>query len=300
MPIRPEPVDGADQGPRLAVDLDRAAEHVAVLVVRERRHRASPGTGAGRGPVEPLRPRAAQRGALLLGAEPARGANPTSASALRRRRGSARSPARSSRRTGRAARRSRPAGRRRRPWRPRRRAVGRGAQEPAVLRRRSATRGRRTRRRRGSRRAASASRAAAARAATRRRARARAGEHAEQQVEVVGAARDRAEHVDVGVGRAAADVVEVAALRDHAEARLEPEHAAAVRRDAHRAADVGAELEAGEAGRDRGGRAARRAARPCDRGPTGCSSCRRSRCRSGGRPTSAARWSCRTRSRPRP
>ena len=44
-----------------------------------------------------------------------------------------------------------------------------------------------------------------------------------------------------------------------AEARLQPEHAAAVRRDAHRAADVGAELEAGEPGGDRGRRAARRA-----------------------------------------
>ena len=89
----------------------------------------------------------------------------------------------------------------------------------------------------------------------------RPGEHRQQQVEVGGAAGHRPEHVDVGVGRAAADAVEVAALGDHAVARLEPERAAAVRRDAHRAADVGAELERREAGGDRRRRAARRAAR---------------------------------------
>ena len=76
---------------------------------------------------------------------------------------------------------------------------------------------------------------------------------------------------------AAAHVVEVPALRDHAEAGLEPEHAAAVRRDAHRAADVGAELEAGEAGGDRGRRATRRSADGVARATTGCWSRRRAR-----------------------
>ena len=99
-------------------------------------------------------------------------------------------------------------------------------------------------RRRASNAAAPAARCAtpSARRAPGRRARRAAGRGR-------GAAGDRAEHVDVGVGRAAADVVEIAALRHHAEARLEPEHAAAVRRDADRAADVGADLEAREPGR---------------------------------------------------
>ena len=92
----------------------------------------------------------------------------------------------------------------------------------------------------------------------------------EQKVEVVGAARDRAEHVDVDIGRAAADVVEVAPLRDHAEARLQSEHAAAVRWATHRTADVGAQLEAGEAGRDRGRGPARRSAHRDGRGSRGC------------------------------
>ena len=71
----------------------------------------------------------------------------------------------------------------------------------------------------------------------------------------------RPEHVDVGVGGAAADAVEVAALGDDAVARLEPERPAAVRGQAHRAADVGAQLERGQPGGHGGGRAARRAAR---------------------------------------
>ena len=71
----------------------------------------------------------------------------------------------------------------------------------------------------------------------------RPGQHRHQQVEVAGAAGHRPEHVDVGVGGAAADAVEVAALGHDAVARLEAERAAAVRRQPHRAADVGAELE---------------------------------------------------------
>ena len=89
----------------------------------------------------------------------------------------------------------------------------------------------------------------------------RPGEYTEQQIEIARAAGDGPEHVDVGVGGTAAHVVEVAALRDHAEARLEAEHAAAVRRDAHGAADVGAHLEAGEPCCDRRRRATRRPAR---------------------------------------
>ena len=73
-------------------------------------------------------------------------------------------------------------------------------------------------------------------------------QHPDQEVEVVRAARDRPEDVDVGVGGASTDVVEVPALGHHAEARLQPEDTAAVRRDADRSADVGPELEAGETG----------------------------------------------------
>ena len=159
---------------------------------------------------------------------------------------------------------------------------------------------RRTTRRRGSRRArtggarAGRGASATARSASGPRARPRSS------VEVVGTAGDRSEHVDVGVGRPAADVIEVAALGHDAVARLEPEHAAAVRRDAHRAADVGAELEAGEARRDRGGRSAGRPAGDAFEVPrvvrraedlvVGLEVAR----------TSGARSSCRTRSRRRP
>ena len=88
----------------------------------------------------------------------------------------------------------------------------------------------------------------------------RPGEHGQQQLEVAGAAGHRPEHVDVGVGRPAADAVEVAALGHDAVARLEAERAAAVRRHAHRAADVGAELERRQPGRHRRRRTAGRAA----------------------------------------
>ena len=86
------------------------------------------------------------------------------------------------------------------------------------------------------------------------------GQHREQEVEVLGAAGHRSEHVEVGVGRAPADAVEVAALGDHAVARLEPERATAVRRDPHGTTDVGAELERREPGRDGCRRAAGRTA----------------------------------------
>ncbi len=89
----------------------------------------------------------------------------------------------------------------------------------------------------------------------------RAREHTEQQVQVVSRARDRTEHVDVGIGGAAADVIEIAALGHNAEARLQSVHAARVCRHAYRTADVGAELEARESAGDRGRRATRRTAR---------------------------------------
>ena len=89
----------------------------------------------------------------------------------------------------------------------------------------------------------------------------RTREHPEQQLQVFGTPGDRAEHVDVGVGRPTAHVIEIAALRDDAVARLEPEHPAAVRRVAHRTADVRAHLEGGEPRRHRRCGTARRAAR---------------------------------------
>ena len=86
------------------------------------------------------------------------------------------------------------------------------------------------------------------------------GQHRQQEVEVFRRARDRAEHVDVDVDGAAVRVIEIPALRDHTPRGLEPVDAAAVRRDPHRAADVGADLEAREPRGHRGGRAARRSA----------------------------------------
>ena len=85
-------------------------------------------------------------------------------------------------------------------------------------------------------------------------------EHAERELEVLDRARDRTVHVQVGLGERAGGEGDVPALRDDPVARLVPEHAAPVRGHADRAADVGAELERGEAGRDRGGRTARGAA----------------------------------------
>ena len=55
-------------------------------------------------------------------------------------------------------------------------------------------------------------------------------------------------------------VVEIPTLGDHTPRGLEPVDAAAVRRDPHRAADVGPDLEAGEPRGDRGGRPAGRPA----------------------------------------
>src|SRR5438876_323011 len=50
------------------------------------------------------------------------------------------------------------------------------------------------------------------------------------------------------IGAAAANLIEIAPLRHGPEARLQPEHPAAMRRDPNGSADVGPELEAGEPG----------------------------------------------------
>ena len=270
MPMSPGQSMVLDSDARLAVDLDGALQDVAVLVVRERRGRQHRAAAAGRD-------RSNHSAHVRRSA-----ARSSSARSHARCEPDARVGERSSGRLGEIAgtimRLNRP-----RCSREVDRRVGvldlgarvgqASAAAPSSARYSRVDRAggrRRTTCRCGSRPSDCASHAGSSRRHAARAVGLGPGEHAEQQVEVVGAARDRTEHVDVGVGRAAADVVEVAALRHHAEARLQPEHAAAVRRDADRAADVGAELEAGEAGGDRGRGTARRATRGCGRRSTGC------------------------------
>ena len=222
----PEPVDGGDRAgaarrrPRSCARTCRGRGRAGTPAP------SPPGGGAGRG-RRTTRPRcaAARRAPPRRGAT--RGASPTTRRPARRSgrgRGSAPSRARSCARTGRVARAKSTGGRSsstRRTGvgeadRPRRATCPRTPTRPA-------TRGRRARCRCGGPRAIARiargeldlPRVGALGLGT--------GEHTEQQVEVVGAARDRAEHVDVDVGRAAADVRQVAALRDHAEARLQAE-----------------------------------------------------------------------------
>ena len=85
-------------------------------------------------------------------------------------------------------------------------------------------------------------------------------EYVEQQLQIVAAARQRTEHVDVGLGGAAAYVIQVAGGRDQPEARLVTPNAVVRGREADRASDVGADFKTGEAHRRRGGGTARRTA----------------------------------------
>ena len=85
----------------------------------------------------------------------------------------------------------------------------------------------------------------------------RSRQHIQERHQVGGAAGDRAEDVDVRLGHRA----QVALLRDDPEAGLMPEDAAVSGRVADRAADVRAQFEGGQAGRDRRRRASRGTAR---------------------------------------
>ena len=91
----------------------------------------------------------------------------------------------------------------------------------------------------------------------------------------------------------------LAARRHDPEGRLVAVDAAVVRGIADGRADVAARLEAGQARGERGRRAARGAAGRARRDPTDCWWCRRPGCRTGSRPATTARWSCR-RARPPP
>ena len=85
-----------------------------------------------------------------------------------------------------------------------------------------------------------------------------AGEDVERDLEILDAARHRSGHRDVGLRQRAGRTGDLPLRRHQAVRRLVADHAAAVRRIADRAADVGAELERREAGRERARRAARR------------------------------------------
>ena len=87
-----------------------------------------------------------------------------------------------------------------------------------------------------------------------------AGQDVERQLEVVDGAGHRPHDAEIGVGERARGRRQMAALRDDAERRLVPAHAAPVGRHADGAADVAAQLERREAGGDRRRGAARRPA----------------------------------------
>src|SRR5690606_18889855 len=78
----------------------------------------------------------------------------------------------------------------------------------------------------------------------------RLGKDAHQQCDVRRAAGDRAGHAELWLAEHAGRGWNVSAERNEAVGRLVPEYAAEVGRDADRSADVAAELERGEAGRD--------------------------------------------------
>ena len=94
-----------------------------------------------------------------------------------------------------------------------------------------------------------------------------AGQDVQQQAQIGGAAGDRAERVHVALHRPAAGFIEISECGDDAEARLVAVHPAEGRRHPHRTADVGTQLEAGHAARDRGGRSPAGPARRAVRGP---------------------------------
>ena len=86
-------------------------------------------------------------------------------------------------------------------------------------------------------------------------------------------------------------------LRDQAERRLVPDHAAERRRDPDRAAAVGAQRDRRRAVRHRRPGAAARAARACGPATTGCGSGRTRRCRCSRGSRTPGCWSCRRRPR---
>ena len=89
----------------------------------------------------------------------------------------------------------------------------------------------------------------------------RAGDGSEHQAKIVDAPSQRSVAVDVGLGQRAGRSRDVTAARDDTPRRLETVDAVVVRRIADRTADVAAQLDRGEPGGHRRGRAARRSAR---------------------------------------
>ncbi len=81
------------------------------------------------------------------------------------------------------------------------------------------------------------------------------------------------------VDRQRLPALEAGLLRNQAERRLVADHAAERRRDADRAAAVGAQRQVRQPGRDRRARAAARPARAYGSGPAGCGSARTPGCR---------------------
>ena len=121
------------------------------------------------------------------------------------------------------------------------------------------------------------------------------GDHVERERDIVRAARHRPDDRQAVAGRGQRRQFRdgVAAHRHDAVGRLVGEHAAKVRRRAQRAADVRAGLEGHVAGRQRGGRAARRTARrPREIVGIAGGAIDRIRALPVGEPD-AARWSCR-------
>ena len=118
------------------------------------------------------------------------------------------------------------------------------------------------------------------------------GHHVHGDLEILGAARQRADHGDVGLGDAAVQRMALAAT---------PRPRSACGRTRRSSApDCGSRRRCRCPPRCRSGRRpAPRPSRPtsrpaCATGPRDCWSCRRPRCSSASRRGSAARWSCRT------
>ncbi len=121
-----------------------------------------------------------------------------------------------------------------------------------------------------------------------------AGDHVEQQRQVRGRARHRADHREVAVERQGRQGRRrVAARRHQREGRLVRIDAAVKRRHAQRAADVRAERQRTIAGGQRRRRSAGGAAGRAAEIDRDCWWCRRCRYSSASRRARAARWSCR-------